>query len=74
MAEEIKAKDSELVELGKKRGGAMSKAHDVAKAQEDALSKELVRLSTVWKNKVHPPSCPHARAQNSRLLSHATRA
>jgi hypothetical protein len=51
MAGEIKAKDEEMKALAKKRGGEVSKAFDKAKSKEDGLSKELVRLTTVWKNK-----------------------
>jgi structural maintenance of chromosome 2 len=51
LAAEIKAKEEETKALGKKRGGDMSKAYEKSKSIEEALSKDLVRLTTVWKNK-----------------------
>ena len=50
-ADAIKEKDAAMEALAQKRGGHMSESYNAAKATEEKVSKELVKLTAVWQNK-----------------------
>ena len=48
--EEIAAKDEEAAALSSKLKGEFEKSHSQAKAAEEKLSKDLVKVTSTWQN------------------------